>query len=113
MAPSFRLSADVAGVASALEGQTVRRVTPADILDDVKINSTGPVTIFQALAELLLASHAAGGQPKFVAVSSLAARIVDPVPIEATAYGASKAALNYIMAKMNLEMAEIVAFPIQ
>jgi norsolorinic acid ketoreductase len=100
-------------VASALEGQTVRRVTPADILDDVKINATGPVLLFQSFAELLLASHAAGGQPKFVAVSSLAARIVDPVPIEATAYGASKAALNYIMAKMNLEMPDIVAFPIQ
>ncbi|THY81960.1 NAD(P)-binding protein, partial [Aureobasidium pullulans] len=67
-----------------------------------EVNTIGPVALFQAFLPLLLQS----AHPRFVAMTSGAASLIEMehmplMPI--TAYGASKAALNYIVRKIHFE----------
>jgi NAD(P)-dependent dehydrogenase (short-subunit alcohol dehydrogenase family) len=72
------------------------------------VNVNGPLVLFQATYPLLRASTPA---PKFVAVSSVAGSIVAgaPSPFRGTAYGASKAALNFVVRKLRAEHAGLGA----
>jgi norsolorinic acid ketoreductase len=85
--------------------------TPASqVLDHFRINTLGPLLLFQAFAEFLEASE----QPKFVVISTGIASIGDmgSLPIPAAAYGVSKAAINYITRKIHFENENLVAFVI-
>jgi norsolorinic acid ketoreductase len=86
-------------------------ITPAkEMLDHFTVNTVGPLLLFQATAPLLKAAPA----PKFVVISSGAGSItqMDKLPVENTAYGASKAALNFVTRRIHCEIPNLVAFPI-
>jgi norsolorinic acid ketoreductase len=86
-------------------------ITPVEqMLEHFKINSLAPLLLFQATAPLLNAAINA----KFVTVTSGAGSIsgMDKLQVENTAYGASKAALNFITRKIHFENPNLIAFPI-
>jgi NAD(P)-dependent dehydrogenase (short-subunit alcohol dehydrogenase family) len=67
-----------------------------------QVNVNGPLVLFQATYPLLKASTPS---PKFIAVSSVSGSIEigAAMPHKGLAYGASKAALNYVMRKLHHE----------
>jgi len=75
-----------------------------------EVNVIGTLVLFQAAWPLLKASPS----PKFVAISSGAGSIADgaSIPVGFTAYGASKAGLNYLVRKLHFEHPELTCFPI-
>ncbi|KAI9733425.1 MAG: hypothetical protein M1834_003509 [Cirrosporium novae-zelandiae] len=87
-------------------------VTPAEqMFEHFKINSVAPLLLFQATAPLLNTAI----NPKFVAITSGAGSIsnMGNLPVENTAYGASKAAANFITRKIHFENSNLIAFPVQ
>lgn len=70
-------------------------------------NTLGPLVLYQAFASLLVPGA------KFVVISTLIAKITDAIPYSYIAYGASKAALNYITKKLDQETPDLIAFPVQ
>lgn len=68
------------------------------------------MVLFQAVLPLLNFAV----KPKFVVLSSAVASInqADKIPLEASAYGASKAAINFIARKIHQENEGLIAFPI-
>ena len=82
----------------------------SEVRDHYEVNVSGPLAIFQATWPLLEKSEA----PIYVAVSTGAASIGDmgDIPFPLTAYGASKAALNFIVRKIHFENEKLIAFPI-
>lgn len=77
--------------------------------DHLEVNTVGVVVLFQAVWPLLQKS----ADPKFVAISSGLASIGDmeTLPLASSAYGASKAALNYVMVKAHHENPSLTVFP--
>jgi NAD(P)-dependent dehydrogenase (short-subunit alcohol dehydrogenase family) len=71
-----------------------------------QVNVNGTLVLFQATYPLLKASTST---PKFIAVSSAAGCITigSTMPMKAVAYGASKAALNYVVRKLQQENKEL------
>lgn len=87
------------------------RVTPPkEVMEHYRINVLGPLLLFQATAPLLLKAK----QPKFVTISSGAGSIdgVERLKVENTAYGASKAALNFVTRRIHAENEGVIAFPL-
>jgi norsolorinic acid ketoreductase len=87
------------------------RVTPAqEMIEHYQVNVVGPLLLFQATAELLDAAP----EPKFFAISSAVGSISaqEHIPLESSAYGASKAALNFLSARIHFENPKIVAAPV-
>ncbi|KAJ9626240.1 hypothetical protein H2203_003872 [Taxawa tesnikishii (nom. ined.)] len=83
----------------------------AEFVDHWRVNTLGPVLLFQAAWPLLEKSAA----PQFVVVSTGVASIGDMAslpPIPASAYASSKAAVNWLTRKMHFEHERLVAFPI-
>jgi len=76
----------------------------------MEVNTIGVLALFQASWPLLQKSK----QPIFMALSSGVGSIGDmgSIPLLATAYGASKAALNYIVRKIHYENEALIAFVI-
>lgn len=74
------------------------------------VNTLGTITIFQATNALLEKSS----DPKFVYISTIVGSIggVEKYLLQGVAYGASKAAANYIMRKIHLEHPKLTVFPI-
>jgi norsolorinic acid ketoreductase len=74
------------------------------------INTMGTLTLFQATNALLDNSS----KPKFVYISTVVGSIGDAEkwPLQGVAYGASKAAANYIMRKIHLEHPKLTVFPL-
>ncbi|RKK90870.1 hypothetical protein BFJ71_g11227 [Fusarium oxysporum] len=86
-------------------------VTPVkEMMDHFKINSVAPLLLFQATWPLLHAAKA----PKFVTISSGAGSLgfMENLKVENTAYGSSKAALNFITRRIHFENPDLVAFSI-
>lgn len=91
------------------------RVTPAsEMLDHFAVNTVAPLLLFQATASLLDAAAVLGGRPKFVVLSSGAGSLglVESLPVENTAYGASKAAANFVTRRIHYENPKLIAFPV-
>lgn len=85
--------------------------TPAkELVDHFHVNVVGTVVLFQAVLPLLEKS----ANPKFVSVSTAVGSIAEQeiYPLPSTAYGGSKAALNYITRKLHFEHPNIVVYPI-
>lgn len=84
-------------------------VTPLhEAMQHYRINVGGPLLLFQATAPLFLKSR----RPKFVSISSGAGSIagIEALKVENTAYGASKAALNFVTRRIHAENETIIAF---
>jgi len=82
--------------------------TPAkEMHDHFNVNVVGPLLLFQAFLPLLEASS----NPKYFVMSSSVGSISDMEhwPMPATAYGASKAAVNYVLRKIHFENPKIVS----
>ena len=77
----------------------------------LEVNTLGPLHLYKATYPLLLRSPAA----KVITISSGAGSIALQSELRLTnaAYGASKAALNYITRKIHFENDSITAFPMQ
>jgi norsolorinic acid ketoreductase len=85
--------------------------TPISTVEEhFRVNTLGPLILFQALYPLLKERQTR----KFIIISSTAGSITDMMPIPALAYGASKAATNFIARKLHSEhLAEgFVIFPV-
>jgi len=82
-----------------------------EMIDHYHVNTIGPLVLFQSTASLLKQSPS---QPKFIVISSVVGSITltDQVRMQATAYGASKAAVNYITRKIHFENEHLCAFVI-
>jgi norsolorinic acid ketoreductase len=74
------------------------------------VNTVGFLTLFQATNALLEKSSS----PKFVYISTVLGSIGDAekYPLPAVAYGASKAAANFIIKKIHIEHPGLTVFPI-
>jgi len=86
--------------------------TPVEQMrDHFEINVVGTLVLFQAAWPLLKASTLS---PKFIPISSGAGSLTDgaSIPVGMLAYGASKAAENYLSRKLHFEHPELVCFPI-
>lgn len=82
---------------------------PAQMTQHYRINTVGPLLLFQATANLLKAAP----RPKFVAISSVAGSIGGMEKLKDvhnTAYGSSKAALNFVIKRIHLENPDLIAF---
>jgi norsolorinic acid ketoreductase len=82
----------------------------SEVRNHFEVNTVGALALFQATWHLLQAAP----KPKFVAVTTGLASIGDmgSMPMPVTAYGASKAAVNYITRKIHFENPSLIAFPI-
>jgi NAD(P)-dependent dehydrogenase (short-subunit alcohol dehydrogenase family) len=84
------------------------------MLSDFQTNSLGPLVLFKRMTSLLTAANEASpGSAKFMVVSSLVGSIAELLPYPYTAYSTSKAAVNFVVAKINQEYQDIVSFPIR
>jgi NAD(P)-dependent dehydrogenase (short-subunit alcohol dehydrogenase family) len=75
-----------------------------------QVNVNGPLVLFQATYPLLKASTPT---PKFIGISSVSGSIEigAAMPLKGLAYGASKAALNFVMRKLHHENDGLSACP--
>jgi norsolorinic acid ketoreductase len=82
-----------------------------EMKDHLMVNALGPLLLYQATKSLL---DAASSPPKFIVISSVVSSITDvgKFPLPNTAYGTSKAALNFIIRKIHYENPKLIAFPI-
>lgn len=82
-------------------------ITPEQLRFHYAVNTVGPVMLYQASRELLIASK---GSPKFFVISSVVGSVqIGPgIGFELPAYGTSKAAVNWFMRKANGEEDRIV-----
>ncbi|KAH7007508.1 aflatoxin biosynthesis ketoreductase nor-1 [Ilyonectria destructans] len=96
----------IANAGIAQGGSSVRETSVANTLKHFKINVLGPLTLFQATADLLKASKT--GSPKFVAISTIMGSIGSQemfslFPETSSPYGASKASLNWFIRLISFE----------
>ena len=98
-----------AGIASQW-GDT-KDVEPEEVLTHFKVNTMGPLLLYQATRDLLLAAE---GEPKFFLISSVLGSVTKGpyIPFKMVAYGMSKAAGNYFARKTNAEEDRIVVVPV-
>ncbi|TVY81853.1 Norsolorinic acid ketoreductase [Lachnellula suecica] len=85
--------------------------TPIDgMKDHLNVNTVSVLALFQAVWPLLKE----GKTPKFITVSSTVGSIgeAEKWQLKACAYGASKAALNYLTKVIHIENPGLIAFPI-
>ena len=81
-----------------------------EVREHYEVNVIGALTIFQATWPLLKDAD----MPIFVVLSTGGASIGDmeTLPLPITAYGASKAAINYMVRKIHFENPWLIAFPL-
>ncbi len=98
----------IANAGIAQRHPTVADAKPAEFLEHVAVNVSGPVLLFQAVLPLLRKGS------KFVTMSSSAGSIggIELRNVPNAPYGASKAALNYITRKAHFEHEDLIIFPI-
>ncbi|KAI5474262.1 short-chain dehydrogenase/reductase SDR family protein [Pseudohyphozyma bogoriensis] len=83
-----------------------------DALDEhLRVNTKGPLVLFQATHSLLFKSDS--GKPKFVLISSAGGSIGLSFDMRLAAYGTSKAAANFLLAMMHNEHKDLIALAIE
>lgn len=84
----------------------VSKMESSDLIEHVDVNVNGPVRLFQATLPLLQASK----QPKFAVISSRVGTIAgaEYIPWAVTSYGASKAALNFLLRRIHIENKDLI-----
>lgn len=86
-------------------------VTPAkEIIEHFNINTVAPLLLFQATFSLLKLAET----PRFLVISSGAGSLggVESLPVENTAYGTSKAGVNFVIRRIHYENPSLIAFSI-
>jgi len=86
-------------------------VTPAkEMFEHFRINTVAPLLLFQGTISLLNVAET----PRFVVISSGAGSLsgVENLPVENTAYGTSKAGLNFVTRRIHYENPSLIAFSI-
>lgn len=85
----------------------VSEVKSQDLRDHFEINTIAPIALFQAAYPLLEKAE----NPKFFVISTNIASIelMPHIPLPTIAYGMSKAAVNYAVAKIHYENSKISA----
>lgn len=96
----------IANAGIAQGGTSVRNTSIANTQKHFNVNVIGPLTLFQATADLLKATKT--GSPKFVAISTIVGSIgsqevLSNFPETSSPYGASKAALNWFVRLLSFE----------
>ncbi|OLN93276.1 Norsolorinic acid ketoreductase 2 [Colletotrichum chlorophyti] len=96
----------IANAGIAQDGASVRNTSVANTQKHFNVNVIGPLTLFQATADLLKGSKT--GSPKFVAISTIigsigSQEILSNFPKSSSPYGASKAALNWFIRLLSFE----------
>lgn len=83
-----------------------------DFVEHFRINTLGPILLYKATAGLLNASKQT---PKFFIISSVIGSNtqMDSFPLPSSAYGVSKAAVNWVAGKIHREEERLVVIPIQ
>jgi NAD(P)-dependent dehydrogenase (short-subunit alcohol dehydrogenase family) len=99
----------IANAGIAKNWEYVAKVDPQELYDHFKVNTVGPLILFQATYPLLLKHKTR----KFITISSLVAMITDMLKEPETAYGTSKAALNFVTKRIHIEHAAegFITFP--
>ncbi|KAH7153444.1 hypothetical protein EDB81DRAFT_841656 [Dactylonectria macrodidyma] len=103
----------IANAGIAKDGTVVRKTSAESISQHFNVNAIGPITLFQATADLLQASRA--GNPIFVAISTLIGSIgsmeaLAGFPHTQSPYGGSKAALNWFVRHLHFEEPWLTSF---
>lgn len=82
----------------------------SDLIEHVDVNAAGVVRLFQATLPLLQKAK----KPIFMVVSSGAGTIagMEHVPFTVSSYGASKAAVNFLIRRIHFEQPELIAFAV-
>ncbi|KAM0702804.1 hypothetical protein Q7P35_010236 [Cladosporium inversicolor] len=85
----------------------VSKAKTSDLIEHVDVNVNGPIRLFQAVLPLLQAAK----QPRFAVISSGVATIsgAEHIPWAVSSYGASKAALNFILRRIHIENKDLIA----
>lgn len=83
-----------------------------DFVEHFRVNTVGPILLYKATTSLLSASKQT---PKFIFMSSTIGSntMMDSYPLPLSAYGISKAAVNYVAGKVHREEDRLVVIPIQ
>nr|XP_018265606.1 uncharacterized protein I303_01976 [Kwoniella dejecticola CBS 10117]OBR87764.1 hypothetical protein I303_01976 [Kwoniella dejecticola CBS 10117] len=90
----------------------ISSIDPESFTHHFNINTRGPLTLFQAVRDLLIPSKG-GAEGKFVVISSALGSISWEGHYKGqTTYGTSKAAVNYLTRKIHFEEPELIAFNI-
>lgn len=78
--------------------------------EHLDVNVTGTLVLFQAVHELL----SAASNPKFIPLGTPVGSIgeMENYPLGSTAYGSSKAALNFLTRKLHFENPNMVIYPL-
>ncbi|KAJ6128189.1 hypothetical protein N7471_009406 [Penicillium samsonianum] len=99
-----------AGVFDTTAFTTVAESSIAQIQAHIDVNTFGPVRLFQATLPLLQKSSSA----RFVLISTLLSTIggMQDIPLKIAPYGASKAAANFFVRKINYEHDDIATLAI-
>lgn len=97
----------IANAGIAQGGSSVRNTSVANTQKHFNVNVLGPLTLFQATADLLKQASKTGS-PKFIAVSTIigsigSQEIFANFPKSSSPYGASKAALNWFIRLLSFE----------
>lgn len=103
----------IANAGIAHSGTSVAQTTKESLQDHFITNAIGPVLLFQATKSLLQASHS--GNPVFLAISTAigsmgAQEALVRFPAVLSPYGASKAALNWLVRRMHFEEPWLTAY---
>ncbi|EEU36906.1 uncharacterized protein NECHADRAFT_8158, partial [Fusarium vanettenii 77-13-4] len=86
-------------------------ITPVhEMTHHCTINAFGPLLLFQATSSLLSASPAPSLWPCRLARGSIVG--MDTLQVENTAYGSSKAALNFITRRIHFENRWLISFSV-
>lgn len=105
----------VANAGIAHSGTPVTTIDPAVLREHLEVNTVAPVLLLQAVLPLLKASTSKDG-PLFlplstaVASNGLADYIMGLFPPTLASYGASKAALNFLVTRLHVEESWLTTF---
>lgn len=99
----------IANAGIANNWQDITEVEIASFEEHLQVNVIGTMILFKAVYPLLLKRQTR----KFISISTLAASLKNMLPVQATVYGASKVALNWVTKSIHNELGSkgFIAFP--
>jgi norsolorinic acid ketoreductase len=103
----------IANAGIAHSGSTIAENSAEAVREHFNVNTIGPILLFQAVKPLLKESK--NGNPIFFAISTLIGSIggqdaLAGFPAQFSPYGASKAALNWVIRRIHFEESWLTAF---
>lgn len=100
----------IANAGIARSGSPILSTTSSALLEHFTVNTIAPVLLLQAFAPLL--QRSATANPKFLALSTVLGSIAtqDKLPTGISPYGATKAALNWLVKRVHIEEQWLTAY---